>query len=221
MLLHLHVEIELGQGREVVDLYRIGPRNVRPAHFSGDFYQPLGATGIKGIIEQAALLILIGLARDDRVAIVHAGQGYRIVLAEGDAADEALGLGGMPAGGGAGEQALGAGRLHGGAAVGPAQAMAIAVVPHRLVDTLFPAGQVGRFLGLEVQALHGVGPAGLPPLQPGGAKGMHKEIEQAGETHAHDRIPSPALAIALHLKAVVEQAGHGQAAGFEGFVLGL
>ena len=50
---------------------------------------------------------------------------------------------------------------------------------------------------------------------------MHKEVEEPGEAHPHDRIPGPALAVALHLKAVVEQAGHGQAAGLEGFVLGL
>ena len=97
VLLHLHVEVELGQGREGVDLHRIGSGDVGPAHFGGDLHQPFGAAGIKGIIEQPALLVLIGLARNDCVAEIHAGQGHRIVLAEGDAADEALSFGRMPA----------------------------------------------------------------------------------------------------------------------------
>ena len=83
----------------------------------------------------------------------------------------------MPAGGSTGEQALGAGRLHGGAAVGPAQAMAVAVVPHRLVDDLLPAAEVAGFLHLVGQALRRVWPTSLPPLQPGAAKSMHKEIK--------------------------------------------
>jgi len=50
---------------------------------------------------------------------------------------------------------------------------------------------------------------------------MHEEIEQAGEAHAHNRIPGAALAVTLHLEIVVEQAGHRQASGLEGIGLGL
>ena len=113
----------------------------------------------------------------DRVAVVHAGKRHRIVLAEGDAADEALGFGGVPARGCSGEQALGAGGLHGGAAVGAAQAVAIAVVPNRRIDDLLPAAQEFGLLCLEGQAFGRVGPARFPPGEPGSAKGVHKEVE--------------------------------------------
>ena len=99
--------------------------------------------------------------------------------------------------------------------------MAIAVIPHRFVHDLLPAAQILRFLGLEGAAFLGFRSAGLPPLEPGGAEGVHEEVEQAGEAHAHDRIPGAALAVALHLEAVVQQAGHSQAAGGEGLFLSL
>ena len=120
-----------------------------------------------------------------------------------------------------GQQALGASWLHGGAAVGAAQAMAVAVIPNRLIHHLLPAAQVVSFLGLEGTAFVGVGSAGFPPTQPVAAEGMHEEIEQTGEADAHDRIPFAALAVALNLEAVVEQACHRQGCSPEGIGLSL
>ena len=111
----------------------------------------------------------------------------------------------MPAGGGTGEQALGACGLNGGAAVGAAQSMADEVVPDRLIDDLLPTAQVSGFLLLEVQTFLGVRPASLPPVQPFRAEGMHKKVEQTSEADANDRVPFTALAVALHLKTMVEQ----------------
>ena len=96
----------------------------------------------------------------------------------------------MPARGGAGEEALSAGGLHGRAAVGTAQAVAIAVVPNGLVDDLLPAAEVRGLFGFEGAAFFAVGAAGFPPGQPGGAKGMDKEVEQAGDCLLYTS-PSP------------------------------
>ena len=219
VLLHLHVEVELSHRREVIDLHLISARKIGPAHFGGDLHQPFGATGIEWIIKKATLLILIRLGRHDRVAVVHASQGHGVVLAERDAADEALGFGGMPARSSTGQQALGASRLHRGAAIGATQPVAIAVIPDRLIDGGLPAAQIGGFLLFESQALSGLRAASGPPLQPRSAEGMHKEIEQAGEAHTNDGIPSAALAVTLHLKAVIQQAGHREARGAESIAL--
>jgi hypothetical protein len=37
---------------------------------------------------------------------------------------------------------------------------------------------------------------------------VHKEIEEARETHANDRIPGAALAIAINFELMVQQASH-------------
>ena len=104
--------------------------------------------------------------------------------------------------------------------------MAIAVIPNRVVHHLLPAAEVVSFLGLEGTTFLGVGPAGFPPTQPVAAEGMDEEVEQTGEADAHNRIPFPALPVALHLEAVVEQTSHRQCRGPEGvglafFVAGI
>ena len=125
----------------------------------------------------------------------------------------------MPAGGSTGEQALGASRLHGCAAVGTTQAMTVAVVPDRLIDDLLPTAQVSGFLLLEAQTLLGIRPASLPPAQPFRAEGMDEEVEQTGEADANDRVPFTALAVALHLKTMVEQTSNREGACTEGIGL--
>ena len=127
----------------------------------------------------------------------------------------------MPARAGARQQAFGARRLHRGAAIRPADAMAVAVLPDGFIDRLLPAAQVSGLLLLELATFLSVGSARLPPLQPGGAEGMHEEIEQAREAHPDNRIPQPALAITLNFEVVVEQAGHRQARCPEGIRLVL
>ena len=114
----------------------------------------------------------------------------------------------MPARSSTGEQALGACGLRRGAAVRATQAVAIAVFPDSLIDGRFPATQVLRLTLFERNTFLGVGTSCLPPLQPGSAEGVHKEVEQSGEAHTDDRIPGPALAVALHLELVVQQTGH-------------
>ena len=42
---------------------------------------------------------------------------------------------------------------------------------------------------------------------------MNEEVEETGEADAHDRIPLAALAVAVHLKAVIQQAGNRQGRG--------
>ena len=107
-----------------------------------------------------------------------------------------------------GEQAFRPCRLHRGAAVRATQAVAIAVLPDCLVDGRFPATQVFRLTPFERKTFFGVGTTCFPPLQPGGAEGMHEKVEQSGEAHANDGIPGPALAIPLDFKLVIEEARH-------------
>ena len=99
--------------------------------------------------------------------------------------------------------------------------MAVAVIPNSFIHHLLPAAQVVSLLGLEGTAFVGVGSAGFPPPQPVAAEGMYEEIEQTGEADAHDRIPFAALAVTLHLEAVVEQACHRQGCSPEGVGLSL
>ena len=61
--------------------------------------QPFGAAGVEGIVQQVAVLILIGLGGHYGIAIVDAGHSYRVILAEGNPANKPLGLGRMPTGG--------------------------------------------------------------------------------------------------------------------------
>jgi hypothetical protein len=91
VLLHLHVEIKLGQGRKLLDRDFIGPRQVSPGHLHRHFHQPLRTAGIEGIVEQIAVLILVGLGGHHRIAVVDAGHRHRVIFAEGDAADETAG----------------------------------------------------------------------------------------------------------------------------------
>jgi len=81
--LHLHVEVRnWARAEKVVDLHRIGARMFAQLTFGGD-----STTAIRCSVESKGLssrrpLRLCRLAWHDRVAVVEARPGHRIVLAE-------------------------------------------------------------------------------------------------------------------------------------------
>ena len=93
VLLHLHVEVELGQGGELLNSDAVCAGQVGPGHFHGNFHEPFGDAVVEGVVEQVAVFVFVGLGGHDGVAVVEAGPGNGVVFAEGDATDESLGFG--------------------------------------------------------------------------------------------------------------------------------
>ena len=217
-LLNLHVEVELGLDREPADVDLISAGNVGPAHLGRDLYQPLGAAFVERIVQQTAILILIGLSRNHAVAVIHAGQGHRIVFAEGDAANEAGCLGRVPARGCASQQRLCSGGLNRGVAVGNFEFVAAAVFGDRLFNDTLPTGQIVSLQLFEDAALGTFRPTISPPLQPLGAKCVNAEVKETGERDTHDRIQLTGPLIAGLFEFMVQQGRDGQTCSPERFI---
>ena len=127
----------------------------------------------------------------------------------------------MPPRAGPCQQALGASRLNSGAAVGDLETVVGAILLHCVLHHLAPAKKVVRLLIQEFATFSVVGSSFLPPVEPWCPEGVNKEIEETGKAHPHDGVHLTAMAVALHLKAVVEQHRRRQRRGSEGLLLSL